>query len=133
VLGGFLTTTAGWRWVFFINVPIGLAVIAAAMIVLPETERVRQPVDIPGAVLATAGLTVTAYTLSTLEAGSLLSPRTGALTALAVMLFIVLVRLEKKSPHPLVPPGLLRHQSLLHAVIGAGVFGSVIGPAGLML
>jgi len=133
VLGGILTTAVGWRWVFFINVPIGVAVIAAAMIMLPETERVRQPVDIPGAVLATAGLTVTAYTLSSLEAGSIFSLRTAILAALAIMLFVVLVLVERNSPHPLVPPGLLRHRSLLHAVIGAGVFGSVIGPTGFML
>lgn len=133
VLGGILTTAVGWRWVFFINVPIGVAVIGAALFLLPETERVREPVDIPGALLATAGLTVTAYTLSALEVGSLFSLRTVALTALAVLLFTALVLVERNSPHPLVPPGLLRHRSLLHAVTGAAVFGAIIGPAGFML
>jgi MFS family permease len=53
--GGLLVTYAGWRWVLFVNVPIGLAVAALAARVLPRTGRSAGRFDLPGAITATAG------------------------------------------------------------------------------
>src|SRR5262249_61487750 len=56
LLGGLLTTYVSWRWVLFVNVPIGLAVAAAAHRVLAESPRRPGPVDVAGAVTGTAGI-----------------------------------------------------------------------------
>ena len=53
ILGGALTTGASWRWVLFVNVPIGLAVIALAPRFVPELPRRPARLDLPGAVLST--------------------------------------------------------------------------------
>src|SRR5690242_21839007 len=50
VAGGLLTTYASWRWVFFVNVPLGLALAAGARYVLPESQRYPRRWDLPGAV-----------------------------------------------------------------------------------
>ena len=56
IAGGLLVTYANWRWVFFVNVPIGLAVAALATRVLPATGRRAGRFDLPGAITATAGV-----------------------------------------------------------------------------
>ena len=62
--GGLLVTYASWRWVFFVNVPIGLAVAALAGRVLPATGRRAGRFDLPGAITATAGVALLVYGLS---------------------------------------------------------------------
>src|ERR1700690_2558850 len=57
VAGGLLTEWASWRWVMFVNVPIGLAVLAVGGAVLVETERRRGRFDLAGALTSTAGMT----------------------------------------------------------------------------
>src|SRR5215213_2605139 len=65
LLGGMLTEWAGWEWVLFVNVPIGLAAAAAATRILPESRDIveHRVFDIPGAVTVTAGLALLVYTL----------------------------------------------------------------------
>ena len=64
VAGGLLVTYASWRWVMFVNVPIGLAVAALATRVLPATGRRAGRFDLPGALTATAGVAALVYGLS---------------------------------------------------------------------
>jgi EmrB/QacA subfamily drug resistance transporter len=64
VAGGLLVTYVSWRWVFFVNVPIGLAVAALATRVLPASGRRAGRFDLPGAVTATAGVAALVYGLS---------------------------------------------------------------------
>ena len=64
VAGGLLVTYASWRWVLFVNVPIGLVVAALAARVLPETGRRGGRFDLPGALTATAGVAALVYGLS---------------------------------------------------------------------
>src|SRR6516162_10555691 len=64
VAGGLLVTYTSWRWVFFVNVPIGLVVAALAARVLPKTGRSPGRFDLPGAVTATAGVASLVYGLS---------------------------------------------------------------------
>jgi MFS family permease len=64
VAGGLLVTYLDWRWVFYVNVPIGLVVVAVATRVLPKTGRSVGRFDFPGAVTATAGVASLVYGLS---------------------------------------------------------------------
>ena len=65
LLGGILTAVLSWRWVLFINVPVGIAVMAGALIYLPEVRHPRDgaKLDIAGAVLVTSGLTTLVYAI----------------------------------------------------------------------
>src|SRR5262249_26027193 len=68
-LGGLLLVSAGWRWIFFVNIPVGAAAIALGRMNLPaEPRQDAGPVDLPGLVLAGAGLTGITYGLSELPA-----------------------------------------------------------------
>jgi MFS family permease len=65
IIGGLLTDLAGWRWVFFINVPVGIAIALAAPRVVPESRAAAQArLDVPGAVTVTAGLVALVYGLT---------------------------------------------------------------------
>jgi EmrB/QacA subfamily drug resistance transporter len=64
VAGGLLTTYLSWRWVLFVNVPIGIVVALLARYVLPESSRQRGRFDLPGAITGTAGVALLVYGLS---------------------------------------------------------------------
>ncbi|MFC9971570.1 MFS transporter [Spirillospora sp. NPDC127200] len=112
LLGGLLTEAASWRWILLINVPIGAAALAAAARVLPGDAEGRdgpggRRLDVPGAVLVTAGLSGLTYGLS--AAG----PGRGAALAAAVAALAAFVAVEARhAPHPLMPPRLLRARPL---------------------
>ena len=56
-LGGFIVTNVGWRWIFFLNIPIGIVAIALAFVFMPDVRPgVRHRLDVPGVLLLTAGL-----------------------------------------------------------------------------
>src|SRR5215831_8016561 len=69
IAGGVLTTYLSWRWVFFVNAPIGLALALAAPRVLPESPRRHGRFDLPGAITATCGLVALVYGLSSAATG----------------------------------------------------------------
>jgi len=69
LLGAILTTYAPWRWVLFVNVPIGIVVAAAAPRVLAESPRRPDRVDVAGAITGTSGIALLVYGLSKAAAG----------------------------------------------------------------
>lgn len=133
ILGGLLTSQAGWRWVFYINLPIGILVMAASLWALPETRREKKPINIPGAIAATSALALLTYSLSVSDPRSLLSARMIAFLTGSAALFGLFIVLERRAAHSLIPTGLLKHASLLRAVIGLVVFGAILGPSALFL
>ncbi len=129
LLGGILVDSLGWRWIFFINVPVGAVVIVASVRVLIESriEREVRRYDVPAAVSVTAGLMVLVYALvGTIDHGWT-SGRSLLLFALAAGLIAVFLWLESRSPEPLLPLSIFRNRTLSGAnvvgfLIGAGVF-----------
>ncbi|MEU6658710.1 MFS transporter [Streptomyces sp. NPDC046821] len=101
--GGVLTQTLGWRWVMYVNAPIGVLVLAGALRNLPETVRRRTSLDVGGAaasILAMVAL-VFAFT-SAADRGWASSLALGAFTVAGVSL-VVLVVCERRHPHPVMP------------------------------
>jgi EmrB/QacA subfamily drug resistance transporter len=108
IAGGLLTTYASWRWVFFVNVPVGLLLVVGARFAIPESQRYRRRWDVPGAVTGTAGFALLIYGLTRGATGPdgvshWADPATvGALAAAAVMLAAFLL-IEARSAQPLLP------------------------------
>ncbi|HEU5385700.1 MAG TPA: MFS transporter [Streptosporangiaceae bacterium] len=130
--GGVLTTWLGWRSVFLVNVPVGLAAGLAARHLLPRREPRRSPdrsrdretsqktgrgLDLRGATLAVAGLVALVYALADAPAHAWGSARTLGLLALAVVLLAAFAAAERSASRPLVPAGLWRTRSLVAGVL----------------
>jgi MFS family permease len=133
LLGGVLTTYASWRWVLFVNVPIGIVVVAAASRVLAESPRRPGRIDVAGAMTGTAGVALLVYGLSKTATGADGLSHWGdaqVLTSLtaALVLLVSFVLIERRSSHPLLPMRVLadRNRSgayLIMLCIGTALFG----------
>jgi EmrB/QacA subfamily drug resistance transporter len=131
--GGLLVTYASWRWVFFVNVPIGLVVAVLATRVLPATGRRAGRFDLPGAVTATAGVAALVYGLSSAATTPDGVSHWGdakvvaSLVAAAVLLATFAV-IESRSRYALLPLRLLRSRDrsgafLISLCIGTAALG----------
>jgi EmrB/QacA subfamily drug resistance transporter len=125
LLGGMLTEWAGWEWVLFVNVPIGLAAAALAPRMLAESrdEQERRHFDLLGAITVTSGLALGVFTLVDANRAGWTSLQTLGLGALSLLLLAVFVLIERRSPKPLVPLSIFR----LRTLRGANVVGLLIG------
>ncbi|HEY6693205.1 MAG TPA: MFS transporter, partial [Solirubrobacteraceae bacterium] len=104
LLGGMLTEWAGWEWVLFVNVPIGLLAAFAAPRLLPESRDDRPRVfDAAGAFRVTAGLAIFVYALVDTSDAGWASTQTIGLLALALVLLAAFVAIESRTSHPLMP------------------------------
>jgi len=133
IAGGLLVQYLDWRWVFFVNVPIGLAVAALAPRVLGESERRRGQFDLPGAITGSLGLAALVYGLSSAAT----SPNgvshwgdTKVIVSLvaAVVLLVAFGIIEVRSRSALVPIRVLRSRDrtgayLISLCIGTALFG----------
>jgi EmrB/QacA subfamily drug resistance transporter len=113
LLGGILTEYAGWEWVLFVNVPIGLAAAFFATRLLPESRNTgTRHFDIAGAVSVTAGLSLLVYTLVDANDAGWLSGQTLILGAVALGLLGVFYAIERASKAPLVPFAIFRRRTI---------------------
>ncbi|MET7436021.1 MFS transporter [Streptomyces flaveolus] len=113
ILGGLLTDLLSWRWAFFINVPVALAVLLVAPTVIKESRPDERPkLDVPGAVSVTLGLLAIVFGLT--QAGEHGWGSSAALLPLAagVVLLLVFYAVERKVTAPLVPLGVLGKRSV---------------------
>ncbi|MFE7393006.1 MFS transporter [Streptomyces sp. NPDC057582] len=117
VLGGVLTDALSWHWVFFINLPIGLAALVIAMPVLPADRGLglRAGADVTGALLVTAGLMVGIYTVVQVEEYGWTSVHTLGLGALAAVLLGAFVARQATAGTPLMPLRILRSRTVAGA------------------
>jgi len=129
-LGGLITDTIGWRWVFYVNLPLGLASIAFLAMYYHETNERRPAVlDIPGAMLLSGS--VVALLLAILQGGRTygwFGAPTLALFATAAVLLALFVRQERKAAEPVIPLDLFANRvilvsSLAVLVAGGAFFG----------
>ena len=119
ILGGVITTTFGWRWVFDINVPIGLVVSLLSIKYISSTAHRRtcehKHFDILGAVSVTAGLMLLVYSLNVAQNIGIGSLLTLELLLLSVAVLAAFVLIEYRSKAPLMPLGFLRRSSIFEA------------------
>ena len=110
VLGGFLIEHATWRWAFFINLPVALAVLAITMRYVPESRnrKIDAPLDWPGAVLASVGLGAIVYALIESTNRSWNDPVLIAVILLGLCALAAFTVVESHSRAPLIPLGLFR-------------------------
>src|SRR4051794_7559720 len=126
LLGGVLTDALSWEWIFFVNVPVGVAGFALAPFLLQESRdaRVRR-FDLPGAVLVTAGLSSLVYGMTRAGQDGWLAAQTLAVFGVAVALLAGFVTWELRHPEPLMRFGILQTRT----VSGANVAGFIMGTA----
>ena len=128
VLGGVITEWLSWRWVLFINVPIGIAVVAVAPLFVPETTRLPGRFDLAGALTATAGVTALVYGFIRAASygwGDHLGLAAFGAAAVLIVLFVVT---ETRARQPITPLRLFADMSRSGSFIArlfliAGMFG----------
>jgi EmrB/QacA subfamily drug resistance transporter len=132
LLGGFLTTHLSWRWIFYVNLPVGAFALAVLAATLPATpDRVRRRIDYPGAALL-AGALGAIVLIADLggTAASFGSPWMLGLVAASAVLLAAFVVVERRSPEPVVPLRLFASPvfsvtSGIGLIVGFALFGSV--------
>ncbi len=130
--GGVLTSLLDWRWVLFVNVPIGIVLLAGAWVALPRREErgPRKALDLTGAVTVTAGLAVLVYGIVSTDVHPWGSARTIVTLAIGLFLLAVFFVTESRlAKDPLIPLSIFKRRSLTVAngiavTVGAGIFGT---------
>jgi EmrB/QacA subfamily drug resistance transporter len=129
VLGGVLTTTLSWPWIFYVNVPIGIAVFIASMRIVPESKdaHAHKSFDVAGAVTVTAGLLALVYGIVKAQEKGWTSLHTGGFFTLAIVLLAAFVMIERRSAEPLVRLNIFRVRTVRAAnvvmfLVAAGLF-----------
>jgi EmrB/QacA subfamily drug resistance transporter len=130
LMGGVLTDVASWRWVFFVNVPVGIITIAMAVRYVAESriEVENRSFDLAGAVTVTGGLVVLVYAIVKAQAYGWGSAKTIGLLAAAVALLAVFMTIEARSKAPLMRLSIFRVRALAVAdlvllLVASGMFG----------
>ena len=121
-VGSLVMSVAPWPWIFWINVPLGLAALGLASVALPVTPKSEKPVDLPAVVLTIAAFTLTVIGVDDAVHGGLLSAL--ALSGLGVACWVALLHYQRGRSEPVVPVDLLGIPTFLVAFI-VGLIGFV--------
>jgi MFS family permease len=129
-VGGVLTEALNWHWIFFVNLPIGVATALLALRLVPGGEGIglRQGADLPGALLVTGGLMLGVYTILEVADRGWGSTHTLALGAVSLALVAAFVVRQARIANPLMPLRLFRSRNvaganLVQALLVVGMFG----------
>jgi EmrB/QacA subfamily drug resistance transporter len=127
LLGGVLTSYLSWSWIFFINVPVGVAAIALTPLLLQESHAglAHRHFDFPGAASVTAGLMLLVYATTRAGSDGWGAGTTLALLAGAAALVLAFVAIELRSPSPLLPLRIFRLRTLAAANGAMAIVGAV--------
>jgi EmrB/QacA subfamily drug resistance transporter len=114
LLGGVLTDALDWHWIFLVNLPIGVAVFALTLVLLPGGGRQEQGarLDVAGAVTVTAALMLAVYAIVNGNDTGWASGQTLGLLAAAAALLVLFLTIESRVASPLVPLGLFRRRNV---------------------
>jgi EmrB/QacA subfamily drug resistance transporter len=127
LLGGVLTSYLSWSWIFFINVPVGIAAIALTPLLLQESRAdvAHRHFDFPGAASITAGLMLLVYAMTRATSDGWGAASTLELLTGAAGLVLAFVLIELRSPAPLLPLRIFRSRTLSAANAAMAIVGAV--------
>jgi EmrB/QacA subfamily drug resistance transporter len=128
ILGGVLTQYFSWPWIFFVNVPVGVAAFFFSLRLIPESrdEHAQGSYDVAGAVTVTGGLMALVYAIVDAQSAGWGSAKTIGFFALAAVLLIAFVAIELRAKAPLVRLSIFRTRSLLTANVSMFLTASAI-------
>ena len=133
-MGGILTDLLSWEWIFFVNVPVGIAALALSPVLLRESRDAHgQSHDVPGAVLVTSGLVLLVLGVTQGRQWEWLSARTIGVFAASAVLLAVFALWEQRQREPLVPFSIFRLQTLTAANVAMFIMGTALFSMFLML
>jgi EmrB/QacA subfamily drug resistance transporter len=123
--GGILTSWLGWEWIFFINVPVGAAVLLLSRSLLREStaDLDHRQLDVAGAVTITSGLSILVYAVVTAHQHGWGSATTIGLLVVSALLHAAFIAIERRSSAPLLPLSIFR----LRTLTGANITGFLLG------
>jgi EmrB/QacA subfamily drug resistance transporter len=132
-VGGYLTDNLGWRWVFYVNLPVGILAVALVAATMPfvRSKASLRDIDFIGAALLTAGLAPLLVALSITRDHAWSSPEVVGLLAAAAILLVLFFVVEQRVEHPIVPFGLFRNSTFSVSMVtgfltGFAMFGTII-------
>jgi EmrB/QacA subfamily drug resistance transporter len=136
-LGGIITTSLGWHWVFLINLPVGALVYVLCLWLIPAPRAVarasrKERLDVFGAVTVTASLVLAVYAVINGNEAGWTSRQSVGMLSVAVVLMALFLVIESRVRAPLVPPGLFRSRALLIANIAAVLWAAATFAWGFM-
>ncbi len=111
LVGGAVTESLNWHWIFWLNVPIGLVAAAFGIRLLPESHGAAQRLDLPGVVLVTGGVVALVWSLVRASDIGWTSPQTVGILLAGGALLLAFVWWQRRAPAPLVPLGLFRSRA----------------------
>jgi EmrB/QacA subfamily drug resistance transporter len=127
LLGGVITSYLGWSWIFFVNVPVGLAAIALAPVLLRESraDLAHRHFDLAGAASVTSGLMLLVYALTRATTDGWSSPATVGLLSASAALIVAFIAIESRTRLPLLPLRIFRLRALSASNAAMAIVGAV--------
>lgn len=126
LLGGFVTSVASWRWIFWINLPVGLLAIASTVLWVAEIPPSEpKPFDAMGFVLTATGIGALIFGLDAASSGA--GFRGALLVASSLLATSLYVRHARRSSNPILDLGLFRHATFRASVVGGSLFRLGVG------
>jgi EmrB/QacA subfamily drug resistance transporter len=132
-IGGFITDTVSWHWIFFVNIPVALISLFVCWRLLPAIKRpeAARNIDYLGAAVFTAAIAPFLIGLTNKQTGDWTDPSVGGLMLLGLALGVLFIWVESRAAEPIVPLGLFRNRSFTISVIAMfmaafGFFGAII-------
>ena len=133
VVGGYLTDNIGWRWVFYVNVPVGLAALAAVLITMPAVAHRAswRDIDFAGAFALAATLVPLLVGFSITRDHEFTSPEVLGLLGISAVMAIIFFVIEQREDHPIVPFAMWRNKTFAVSMITGffvafGMFGAIL-------
>jgi len=134
LFGGILTDLLSWEWIFFVNVPVGLAALALIPVLLSESlDKHGQGFDAPGAILVTAGLSILVLGITQGRDWGWSSAATIGVFVASAVLLLGFVGWESRAADPLVPFSIFRLQTLTASNVAGFILGTALFAMFLML
>ena len=129
-VGGLIVQEMSWHWIFWINLPVGIAAIPIALLRVRESRGGHPRLDLTGVVLATAGLFAVTWAIIRTDTAGWSSPQVVVPLLAGLMVIIAFALWERKSPHPMLPPSMFRNTRFTTAngisfCLFAGLFGAL--------